>query len=159
MNNHMPSSVDITHPKSLMELLDLKPSKTSQTGWELGLSKVKEWLTVKNQCKQPVQIQAIQPSSTLDLLNCRFLQMCSIRSEKSGLKLSQNLIAKLIKLSVIFKSHARTSPPKWSQLDSKWAITSSKLTQNSTFTKATKVNATSWFINADCQGRTRTSSW
>jgi hypothetical protein len=38
----MPSSVDITHPKSLMELLDLKPSKTSQIGWELGLSKVKE---------------------------------------------------------------------------------------------------------------------
>lgn len=159
MNNLTPFSGDTTPLKSSTELQDSKPSKTSLTGSEPGPLKAKVWLTDKNPCKQPVQTLATQRLLTQGHRSYLSLQMCSTRLEKSGPKPCQSSIAKLIKLSVIFKSLAKTLLLKWSQSDSKWVITSLKLTQNSTFTRVMKVNAISLFISADSQERTRTYSW
>jgi len=150
----MPYLVDTTHPKLLVEPLVLNLSKTSQIGLEHGLLKDKEWTMEEKLCKNQVLILHIQLLLILEVPNFLFLQMFLRRSESNGKRISQSSIANQTKLSATFKNHAKKLLQKLNQLDSKWVIMFSKLPQNNIYTKVTRANASSLYINANFQERT-----
>ena len=109
-------SEDTTPPRLSVAPRDSRPSRTSRTGLEHGLLKVKVCTTVQNQCNSQVRTLLIQLLLIQEALNFLFHQMFLRRLENNGLKIFQNLIAKLIKLFVMFKNHAKKLHQKLNQL-------------------------------------------
>jgi hypothetical protein len=69
----------------------------------------------KKLCNSQDRTPATQPSSIQEVLNSQFHLMFLRKSVKNGLLLSQTLIAKLTRPSVISKSHVKMWPQKSSQ--------------------------------------------
>ena len=112
-------SVVTTLPKLSVVLKASKHSKISRTGLELGHLKVKECSMEQNPCKNQEKILHTQPSSILEVLNFLFHQMFSRRSGKSGLQLSQTLIAHRTKHSVMLRTAVKMLLQNFNQLDSR----------------------------------------
>jgi len=155
---HTPFSEVTTPPRLSAEQRDLRPSKTSLTGSEPGLSKDKAWLMALSQCRNLEKTQVTRLSSIQAVLSSPSPQMYLRRFELNGQLAFLSLTASLIKLSATLPSPANKFPKRWSLLVSKWAISFSKLTQNSTCTNQTRESATSWSTSADYPERTRTCS-
>jgi len=70
-------------------------------------------------CKSQDKTLVIQLLSILEVPNFLFHQMFLKKLENNGPKTSQNLTVKQIKLSAMFKNHAKKLPQKLNQLVSK----------------------------------------
>ena len=151
-------SVDIIQHKLSEELKVLKLSRTSRTGLEHGLLRVKVCTTVLNQCNNQERTLHIQLLSIQEVLNFRSHQMFLRKLEKNGHKLFQILIAHPTRLSVTSKIHSRTLLQKLNQSVSKCLTTFLKSTQNNIFINPATRNVTSLSTSADSQERTRTCS-
>lgn len=152
-------SVGITQPRSLMELVGWKRSKTTLIGLVHGLLKDKACFMGVKQCRNQAKTLHTQLLLTPVHLNYPFLLTSLTKYKPSGKKLYQPLTAPLIKPSAILVRAATQLLQRSNPLDSRCLTTSLKLTPLNIYIKQTKTNATSSFTNVGYQARTRTCSW
>ena len=145
--------------RSLAVLKAWKLSRILKTGLELGLLKDKVCTTVVLLCRSQERIPPIQLLLILEALSYLFHQMSSRKSEESGTKPFQTLIAPVMQLSVTFQRAVTQLLQRLSQSVSKWVIMFLKLTQINTCIEQTRINASLSFINVDFQEKIRIYSW
>ena len=145
--------------RSLAVLKAWKLSRILKIGLELGLLKDKACTTVVLLCRSLERIPPIQLLLILEALSYLFHQMSSRKSEESGTKPFQTLIAPVMQLSVTFQRAVTQLLQRLSQSVSKWVIMFLKLTQINTCIEQTRINASLSFTNVDFQEKIRIYSW